>query len=85
MVEDEQFGWVLEHFRVVWVVEPLQDGTWTARYCWRPGIDHDASRALHDDVLNGKSRRLRGVYTTETETVTAIQQAILLEARWSRR
>lgn len=84
MVGDQTpFGVVFEDFRLIWVAERLQDGKWTARYCWRPGTTEAAGRALQEDALNGKSRRLLGQYDTEAETIEAIKQAVLLEARWS--
>ncbi len=83
-VENEApFGVVYEDFRVVWVAEQLQDGKWTARYCWHPGTSEAAGKALQEAVLNGKSRRLLGQFATEAETVEAIKQAVLLEAKWS--
>ncbi|MFC4338249.1 hypothetical protein [Cupriavidus numazuensis] len=84
-VGDDQapFGVVFEDFRLIWVAERLQDGKWTARYCWQPGTTEAADRALQEAVLNGKSRRLLGHYDTEAETIEAIKQAVLLEARWS--
>lgn len=81
--EDGLFGVAFEGFRVVWVVERLQNGTWTARYCWHRGTDAAAAAALQTDVLNGRSRRLPGTYQTEQETLDAIHEAIRLEARWS--
>ena len=79
---DESFGEVFEDFRLVWVAEQLQDGKWTARYCWHHGTSESAGRALQEAVLNGKSRRLLGHFDTEAETVDAIKQAVLLEAKW---
>ncbi len=84
MVDDQApFGVVFEDFRLIWVAERLQDGKWTARYCWQPGTTEASGRALQDAVLNGKSRRLLGQYDTEAETIEAIKQAVLLEAKWS--
>jgi hypothetical protein len=34
------------------------------------------------DVLNGKSKRLLALYPTEAETIAAIKEAVLLEAKW---
>ncbi|AOY93589.1 hypothetical protein BKK79_18610 [Cupriavidus sp. USMAA2-4] len=79
---DELFGVEFEGFRVVWVAERLQDGKWTARYCWRFGIDGEASKALQADVLNGRSRRLLGLFDTESDTIEAIKEAVLLESKW---
>ena len=81
--EEEPFGIVFEDYRLVWVAERLQDGKWTARYCWHRGTSAAAARALLEDVLNGKSRRLLGQFDTEAETVEAIKQAVRLEAKWS--
>ncbi|BDB24631.1 hypothetical protein Tamer19_18240 [Cupriavidus sp. TA19] len=81
---EESFGEVFEDFRLVWVAEQLQDGKWTARYCWHHGISEGAGRALQEAVLNGKSRRLLGHFDTEAETIEAIKQAVLLEAKWHR-
>lgn len=86
VVDDQtSFGVVFEDFRLVWVAEQLQDGKWTARYCWRLGTNEAAGKALQEDALNGKSRRLLGQYDTEAETIEAIKQAVLLEAKWSPR
>ncbi|WP_171516886.1 hypothetical protein [Cupriavidus necator] len=83
-VENEApFGVVYEDFRVIWVAEQLQDGKWTARYCWHPGTSAAAGKSLQEAVLNGKSRRLLGQFDTEAETIAAIKQAVLLEAKWS--
>ncbi|KJK21654.1 hypothetical protein UB46_26075 [Burkholderiaceae bacterium 16] len=84
MDEDEPFGVVFEDFRVIWVAERLQDGTWTARYCWSPGTSEASGRALRAAVLGGKSKRLLGDFKTEEETVDAIKAAVLLEAKWGR-
>jgi hypothetical protein len=82
METDEPFGEVFEDYRVIWVVEQLQDGKWTARYCWHEGTSIEAGKALQRDVLNGKSKRLLGLFTTEAETIAAIREAVLLEAKW---
>ncbi|MFJ4289624.1 hypothetical protein ACIP1U_07485 [Cupriavidus sp. NPDC089707] len=82
---EESFGEVFEDFRLVWVAEQLQDGKWTARYCWHYGTSAAAGRALQEAVLNGKSRRLLGHFGTEAETIAAIKQAVLLEAKWQPR
>jgi len=79
---EEPFGVEFEGFRVVWVAECLQDGKWTARYCWRVGTDSEACKALQADVLNGRSRRLLGLFDSEADTVAAIKEAILLESKW---
>jgi hypothetical protein len=82
-MEDQQlFGEAIEGCRVIWVAECLQDGTWTARYCWHRGTDAVASRALQEDVLNGKSRRLPGVFQSRADTIEAIRQAVLIESKW---
>lgn len=82
MEAEEAFGEVFEDYRLIWVAEQLQDGKWTARYCWHPGTSIDAGRALQRDVLNGKSKRLLGLFPTEAETIEAIREAVLLEAKW---
>lgn len=79
---EEPFGEVFEDFRLIWVAERLQDGKWTARYCWHAGTSVEAGKALQRDVLNGKSRRLLGLFSSEAETVAAIKEAVLLEAKW---
>ncbi|GAB7548720.1 MULTISPECIES: hypothetical protein [unclassified Cupriavidus] len=84
MDEDEPFGVVFEDFRVIWVAERLQDGTWTARYCWSPGTSEASGKALQEAVLSGKSKRLLGDFKTEEETIDAIKAAVLLEAKWGR-
>ncbi|MDF3839405.1 hypothetical protein P3W85_41675 [Cupriavidus basilensis] len=84
MSEDEPFGVVFEDFRVIWVAERLQNGTWTARYCWHPGTSAASGKALQAAVLGGKSKRLLGDFKTEQETVAAIKAAVLLEAKWRR-
>lgn len=71
-----------KNFRVVWVAERLQDGKWTARYCWQHGTSHAAGKVLQEAVLNGKSRRLLGQFDTEADTIAAIKEAVLLEAKW---
>jgi hypothetical protein len=81
MEDRELFGVALEGCRVIWVAERLQNGTWTARYCWHRGTDAQASRALQEDVLNGKSRRLPGAYDSEAATVEAIRQSVQIESR----
>lgn len=83
MESEEPFGEVFEDYRVIWVVEQLQDGKWTARYCWHEGTSIDAGKALQRDVLNGKSKRLLALYPTEAEAITAIKEAVLLEAKWN--
>ena len=80
--EEEPFGVVFEDFRLIWVAERLQDGKWTARYCWHRGISAEAGRALQEDVLNGKSRRLLGQFESEADVIVAIKEAVLLEAKW---
>lgn len=85
MNEEEPFGVVFEDFRLIWVAERLQDGKWTARYCWHRGTSEEAGKALQADVLNGKSKRLLGLFDTEAETIAAIKDAVLLEAKWSGR
>ncbi len=80
--KEEPFGEVFEDFRVVWVAERLQDGKWTARYCWQHGTSDAAGKALQEAVLNGKSRRLLGQFDTEVDTIAAIKEAVLLEAKW---
>lgn len=82
MEEEGLFGVAVEGFRVVWVAERLQNGTWTARYCWHRGTDAAAARALQADVLDGKSRRLAGTYKTEEEALEAIRESVRLESRW---
>lgn len=82
MEADEPFGEVFEDYRVIWVAEQLQDGKWTARYCWHPGTSTESGKALQRDVLNGKSKRLLGLFPTEADTIAAIKEAILLEAKW---
>ncbi|MEN7529287.1 MULTISPECIES: hypothetical protein [unclassified Cupriavidus] len=82
MNAEEPFGEVFEDCRVIWVAEQLQDGKWTARYCWHPGTSVEAGDALHRDVLNGKSKRLLGLFESETETIAAIKEAVLLESKW---
>lgn len=82
MESEEAFGEVYEDFRVIWVAEQLQDGKWTARYCWHAGTSFEAGKALQRDVLNGKSKRLLGLFPTEADTVVAIKEAVLLEAKW---
>ncbi|ABF08867.1 hypothetical protein ACUXAV_000429 [Cupriavidus metallidurans] len=82
MGSEEPFGEVFEGCRVIWVVEQLQDGKWTARYCWHAGTSAESGRALQRDVLNGKSKRLLALCPTEAETIAAIKEAVLLEARW---
>jgi hypothetical protein len=64
------------------VAEQLQDGKWTARYCWHEGTSEESGKALHRDVLNGKSKRLLALYPTEADTIAAIKEAVLLEAKW---
>ncbi|WP_354684803.1 hypothetical protein [Cupriavidus necator] len=81
--KEEPFGQVYEDFRLVWVAEQLQDGKWTARYCWHHGTSAAAGKALQEAVLNGKSRRLLGHFNTEAETIAAIKEAVLLEAKWN--
>ena len=80
---EEPFGEVFEDYRVIWVAEQLQDGKWTARYCWHEGTSVEAGRALQRDVLNGKSKRLLGLFASEAETIAAIKEAVLLEAKWN--
>ena len=82
MDEDLSFGIVFEGYRLIWVAEQLQDGKWTARYCWHHGTSEAAGKALQQDVLNGKSKRLLGLFETEDETIVAIKEAVLLEAKW---
>ena len=82
MEAEEPFGEVFEDYRVIWVAEQLQDGKCTARYCWHPGTSLDAGKALQRDVLNGKSKRLLGLFPSEAETIAAIKEAVLLEAKW---
>ncbi|WP_454720897.1 MULTISPECIES: hypothetical protein [Cupriavidus] len=84
MDEDEPFGVVFEDFRVIWVAERLQDGTWTARYCWHPGTSEASAKALQAAVLSGRSKRLLGEFKSEEDTVAAIKAAVLLEAKWVR-
>ncbi|AGW91013.1 MULTISPECIES: hypothetical protein [Cupriavidus] len=79
---EEPFGEVFKDFRLVWVAEQLQDGKWTARYCWQRGTSDAAGKALQEAVLNGKSRRLLGQFDTEADTIDAIKEAVLLEAKW---
>ncbi len=85
MDEEESFGVVFEDFRLIWVAERLQDGKWTARYCWHKGTSAEAGKALRADVENGKSRRLLGLFDSEAETIAAIKDAVLLEAKWDGR
>lgn len=85
MEEDGLFGVAYEGFRVVWVAECLQNGTWTARYCWHRGTDAAAAHALQTDVMDGKSRRLPGTYATEDAAIEAIRDAVRLESRWEPR
>lgn len=80
---EEPFGEVFEDYRVIWVAEQLQDGKWTARYCWHEGTSVEAGKALQRDVLNGKSKRLLGLFASEAETIAAIKEAVLLEAKWN--
>lgn len=79
---EESFGEIFKDFRLIWVAERLQDGKWTARYCWHPGTSVEAGKALQREVLNGKSKRLLGLFQSEAETIAAIKEAVLLEAKW---
>ncbi|MBY4898066.1 hypothetical protein [Cupriavidus sp. AU9028] len=82
-MEDEGlFGVALEGVRVVWVTEQLQSGCWTARYCWHKGEDAAAAQALQAAVLNGRSRRLPGLYASEDAARAAIREAVRMELRW---
>ena len=54
----------------------------TARYCCHRGTSEAAGKALQQDVLNGKSKRLLGLFASEEETIAAIKEAVLLEAKW---
>lgn len=82
METEQTFGEVFEDYRVIWVAEQLQDGKWTARYCWHAGTSVEAGKALQRDVLNGKSKRLLGLFPSEADTIAAIKNAVLLEAKW---